>query len=301
MNYTLKSLNIMPKFGIGTWCMGEIDKEAQKEAEAIFFALENGVRLIDTAEMYGEGKAESIIGDALKIANINRKELFIVSKVYPHNAGRDKLFKSLKCSLKRIGLNYLDMYLLHWRGRIPLSETVECMEEAKKEGLIKDWGVSNFDIDDMKELETIKDGDKCTVNQVLYHLGSRGVDYSLAPYMEERNIALMAYCPLAQAGGLGKDILKNKTLLSIAKSSSTSERIQSYAYRQAARHIVDNDPEYALELIEKAVVIDSKKTWTLNLVKDEKIRLNAVRNMGLPDDLVVQRLKILEQALNEKY
>ncbi|WP_304332718.1 aldo/keto reductase [Brachyspira innocens] len=271
MNYTLKSLNIMPKFGIGTWCMGEIDKEAQKEAEAIFFALENGVRLIDTAEMYGEGKAESIIGDALKIANINRKELFIVSKVYPHNAGRDKLFKSLEGSLKRIGLNYLDMYLLHWRGRIPLSETVECMEEAKKEGLIKDWGVSNFDIDDMKELETIKDGDKCTVNQVLYHLGSRGVDYSLAPYMEERNIALMAYCPLAQAGGLGKDILKNKTLLSIAKKHNAAPSqialafIMSFNNKIAIpkssnkKHIIENIESQKIKLDDEDIALINKE------------------------------------------
>ena len=222
MNYTLKSLNIMPKFGIGTWCMGEIDKEAQKEAEAIFFALENGVRLIDTAEMYGEGKAESIIGDALKIVSIKREDIFIVSKVYPHNAGRDKLFKSLEGSLKRIGLNYLDMYLLHWRGRIPLSETVECMEEAKKEGLIKDWGVSNFDVDDMKELESLKDGDKCVLNQVLYYLGSRGVEFDLAPYMKERNIALMAYSPLGRAGELGRNIFRNNTVLEIAKKHNAS-------------------------------------------------------------------------------
>lgn len=271
MNYTLKSLNIMPKFGIGTWCMGEIDKEAQKEAEAIVFALENGVRLIDTAEMYGEGKAESIIGDALKIVSIKREDIFIVSKVYPHNAGRDKLFKSLEGSLKRMGLNYLDMYLLHWRGRIPLSETVECMEEAKKEGLIKDWGVSNFDIDDMRELETIKDGDKCTVNQVLYHLGSRGVDYSLAPYMEERNIALMAYCPLAQAGGLGKDILKNKTLLSIAKKHNAAPSqialafIMSFNNKIAIpkssnkKHIIENIESQKIKLDDEDIALINKE------------------------------------------
>lgn len=111
-------------------------------------------------------------------------------------------------------------------GRVPLRETVECMEEAKKEGLIKDWGVSNFDIDDMKELESIKNGDKCNVNQVLYHLASRGVDFDLASYLLERNIVLMAYCPLAQAGNLGNDILNNSVIKNIAKKhNATSSQI----------------------------------------------------------------------------
>lgn len=226
MSYILKSSNIMPKFGIGTWRMGENESKSSVEINAIYYALKNGVRLIDTAEMYGEGGAEIIVGEALKKANIKREELFIVSKVYPHNAGRDNLFTSLKKSLSRLGLDYLDMYLLHWRGRVPLRETVECMEEAKKEGLIKDWGVSNFDIDDMKELESIKNGDKCSVNQVLYHLASRGVDFDLASYLLERNIVLMAYCPLTQAGNLGNDILNNSVIKNIAKKhNATSSQI----------------------------------------------------------------------------
>lgn len=222
MSYVLKSSNKMPKFGIGTWRIGENESKSSIEINAIYYALKNGVRLIDTAEMYGDGGAEIIVGEALKKACINREELFIVSKVYPHNAGRDDLFVSLKNSLSRLGLNYLDMYLLHWRGRVPLKETVECMEEAKKDGLIRDWGVSNFDIDDMKELENIKNGDKCAVNQVLYHLASRGVDFDLASYMLERNIVLMAYCPLAQAGDLGKDLLNNNVIKNIAKKHNAT-------------------------------------------------------------------------------
>lgn len=220
--YRLKSSNIMPKFGIGTWGMGEKEESREKEIDTIVFALQNGIRLIDTAEMYGNGEAERLVGDALKKVEYKREELYIISKVYPHNAGRDNIFNSLESSLKRLNLNYLDMYLLHWRGRVPLSETVECMEKAKKDGLIKDWGVSNFDIDDMKELKTVNDGDKCTANQVLYHLGSRGVDFDLAPYMQKNNIALIAYCPLAQAGRLGKDILKNNVLITIAKKYNAS-------------------------------------------------------------------------------
>ena len=223
MNYTLlKSGNKIPNFGIGTWGLGENEDKKEKEIRTIVFALDNGVRLIDTAEMYGNGMAESIISEALKHIYIKREDLFIISKVYPHNAGRDKIFDSLKASLKRLGLDYLDMYLLHWRGRVPLRETVECMEEAKKEGLIRDWGVSNFDVDDMKELESLKNGNKCVLNQVLYHLDSRGVEFDLDPYMKDRNIALMAYSPLGRAGELGRNILKNSTILQIAEKNNAS-------------------------------------------------------------------------------
>lgn len=223
MDYTLlKSDNKIPNFGIGTWGLGENKDKKEKEIKSIVFALNNGVRLIDTAEMYGNGVAERIVGEALKTADINRDELFIVSKVYPHNAGKNSLFNSLKASLKRLELDYLDMYLLHWRGRVPLRETVECMEEAKKEGLIRDWGVSNFDVDDMKELESLKNGNKCVLNQVLYHLASRGIEFDLAPYMKERNIALMAYSPLGRAGELGRNILKNSTILQIAEKYNAS-------------------------------------------------------------------------------
>ena len=223
MDYILlKSNNKIPKFGIGTWRLGENEDKKEKEIRSIVFALHNGVRLIDTAEMYGNGKAEILISEALKHTNVKREEIFIVSKVYPHNAGRNKIFDSLKASLKRLGLDYLDMYLLHWRGKVPLRETVECMEEAKKEGLIKDWGVSNFDTDDMKELESLKDGDKCVLNQVLYHLDSRGVEFDLAPYMKDRNIVLMAYSPLGRAGEIARNILKNNIVLEIAQKHNAS-------------------------------------------------------------------------------
>lgn len=223
MNYlTLKSNNKIPKFGIGTWGIGENESKREKEIKSIIFSLKNDVKLIDTAEMYGNGAAEKIVGEALKHVKIKREDIFITSKVYPHNAGKDKIFNSLESSLKRLNLDYLNLYLLHWRGRIPLSETIECMEKAKSEGLIKDWGVSNFDTNDMKELENIKDGDKCVVNQVLYHLGSRGIDFDLAPYMKDKNIALMAYSPLAQAGILHKNILDNAVLMKIAEKYNAS-------------------------------------------------------------------------------
>lgn len=133
----------MPKLGQGTWYMGEDPKLLEKEIEALQEGIRLGMTLLDTAEMYGEGLSEKLVGEAIKI--FPREDLFLVSKVYPHNAGRKNIFTSLKRSLERLGTPYLDLYLLHWRGSVPLSETIACMEEMKKEGLIKNWGVSNFD------------------------------------------------------------------------------------------------------------------------------------------------------------
>ena len=213
--------------------------------------------------MYGNGEAERLVGDALKKVEYKREELYIISKVYPHNAGRDNIFNSLESSLKRLNLNYLDMYLLHWRGRVPLSETVECMETAKKEGLIKDWGVSNFDIDDMKELEAVKDGDKCCANQVLYHLGSRGADFDLEPYMKEKNIALIAYCPLAKAGELGKNILKNKVLTDIAGKYNASPAQIALAFIMSFENKIpipkSSNNKHAIENIKSQNIILKKE------------------------------------------
>ena len=201
----LKDGALMPKLGQGTWFLGEDKSKEQDEIKSIEIGIENNMTLIDTAEMYGEGLAEELVGKAIK--GYDREKLFLVSKVYPHNAGRRNIFRSCENTLKRMGVEYLDLYLLHWRGAVPLSETVECMEELVKKGKIKRWGVSNFDIDDMKELMTVKDGDKCVVNQVLYHLGSRGIEYSLYPWMKEHNIPVMAYCPMAQGASLKHELM----------------------------------------------------------------------------------------------
>jgi diketogulonate reductase-like aldo/keto reductase len=186
---------LMPRLGQGTWYMGEDPKKRDVEVASLMLGIELGMTLIDTAEMYGEGLSEELIGEALE--EQNREELFIVSKVYPFNAGRKNIFNSCKKSLERLGTDYLDMYLLHWRGSVPLSETVACMEELKKEGLIRNWGVSNFDTDDMEELLSVPSGENCRVNQVLYNLGSRGIEYDLLPLMRSNGMATMAYCPMA--------------------------------------------------------------------------------------------------------
>lgn len=210
----------MPRLGQGTWHIGENTGKHTQEVEALRHGIQLGVTLIDTAEMYGEGLSETLIGEAIQ--NIPRESLFLVSKVYPHNAGRKNIFKSCDASLKRLGVDTLDLYLLHWRGSVPLTETVECMEELVQQGKIRRWGVSNFDTEDMEELWSVPNGNHCSVNQVMYHLGSRGIEYDLLPWQQERKVPLMAYCPLAQGGRL----LKDKTVLEVAeKNHATASQI----------------------------------------------------------------------------
>lgn len=211
---TFQDGTVIPALGQGTWYLGVNRSSYQREKEALTAGIDAGMVLLDTAEMYGEGKAELLIGDTIK--NMDRSKLFIVSKVYPHNAGRKHIFKSCMASMERMGVDYLDLYLLHWRGGIPLSETVACMEQLKKEGKIRRWGVSNFDTDDMKELWSVPGGKNCAVNQVLYHVGSRGIEYDLLPWMREHGVLLMAYCPLAQGGDLKRGLFQNPVLKQIA-------------------------------------------------------------------------------------
>lgn len=217
---TLKNGMQMPRLGMGTWFLGENRGTRAQEIAALRAGLDAGMQLIDTAEMYGNGLSEQLIGEAIQ--GYNRENLFLVSKVYPHNAGKRRMQKSIDQSLKSLRTDYLDLYLLHWRGSIPLSETVECMEELVAQGKIKSWGVSNFDVSDMKELFHMPNGGNCMVNQVLYHLGSRGVEYELLPWLTEHQIPLMAYCPLAQAGDLRRELLHNKVLRQTAQKYQIS-------------------------------------------------------------------------------
>lgn len=180
--------------GQGTWRMGEDENNREKEIEALRAGIDNGLTLIDSAEMYAEGEAESVAGEAIK--PYNRDDLFLVSKVYPTNAGEERMFDSCEKSLKRLGVDELDLYLLHWSGNIPLQETVDCFEELKRQGKIRDWGVSNFDLEDMQELLSLRNGENCQTNQVLYHLASRGIEVVLTDYLKENNIPIMAYCPI---------------------------------------------------------------------------------------------------------
>lgn len=212
---------MIPKLGQGTWFMGENRAKRANEIESLREGVAQGMTLIDTAEMYGEGLSESLIGEA--ISGLDRSKLFLVSKVYPHNAGRQRIFDCCNATLRRMKTDYLDLYLLHWRGSVPLSETVECMEELVKMGKIKRWGVSNFDVSDMEELWSVLNGTHCAVNQVLYHLGSRGVEYALLPWMEEHGVPLMAYCPLAQAGSLRRELLGSNAVRKVAEKNGLTE------------------------------------------------------------------------------
>src|SRR5262245_34091875 len=203
---TLKSGDKVPMLGLGTWRMGERRSERAAEVAAIRLGLDLGITLIDTAEMYGDGGAEEAVAEA--IAG-RRDGLFIVSKVYPHNASRAGTIAARERSLKRLKTDRLDLYLLHWRGSVPLAETVEAFERLKSDGKIRNWGVSNLDAADMEELAGVKHGGNCASNQVLYHLGSRGIEWRLLDACRKANIMVMAYSPLGQGPILRKPALKS--------------------------------------------------------------------------------------------
>jgi diketogulonate reductase-like aldo/keto reductase len=197
-----------PALGLGTWRLGESPRRRADEVAAVRLALEIGYRVIDTAEMYAEGGAEEVIGqalaEALRAGTLQREELFVVSKVYPHNASRQGTRAACERSRRRLGLDRIDLYLLHWRGQHTLAETVGAFEELQAHGAIGHWGVSNFDRDDMVELMGVAGGKACAANQVYYSLGERGAGFDLLPWLRERSMPLMAYCPIGQ-GALAAD------------------------------------------------------------------------------------------------
>jgi diketogulonate reductase-like aldo/keto reductase len=199
----------MPELGLGTWRMGEAPARRAAEVAAVRAAIEMGYRLIDTAEMYGEGGAEEVIGqalaEALRAGDVTRDELFVVSKVYPHNASRKGTPAACARSLARLGLDRIDLYLLHWRGEHPLAQTCEAMRALVVTGHIAHWGVSNFDTDDMDELAAVCGTSlDCAVNQVYYSVAERGPEFSLLPWQRARSLPLMAYSPIDQ-GALAAD------------------------------------------------------------------------------------------------
>jgi diketogulonate reductase-like aldo/keto reductase len=189
--------------GLGTWRMGESSRKRRAEVAAVREAIQLGYRLFDTAEMYGEGGAEAMLGEALHGAiaagEVKREELFVVSKVYPHNASRRGTIAACERSLARLRLDTVDLYLLHWRGAHPLAETVDAFQILKQQGRIRHFGVSNLDVDDMRELWGVPGGDACAANQVWYSASQRGVEFRLSPWLREHGVALMAYSPIDQA------------------------------------------------------------------------------------------------------
>ncbi len=194
----------LPRLGQGTWHMGEDPARRTAEAGALRTGLELGVRLIDTAEMYGEGAAEEVVGEAIRG---RRGEAYVVSKFYPHNASRRKLLGACDASLGRLGIERLDCYLYHWRGSVPLAETVGTLEELVAAGKIATWGVSNFDVSDLEELVAVPGGQAVAVNQVLYNLAQRGIEFDLMAWCAQRAIGVMAYSPLDEGRLVGHPAL----------------------------------------------------------------------------------------------
>ncbi|KZS54362.1 diketogulonate reductase-like aldo/keto reductase [Rhizobium sp. BK226] len=200
----------VPALGQGTWAMGEDAGHARAEIESLKAGIDLGMTLIDTAEMYGDGGAEEIVGQAIRG---RRDEVFVVSKVYPWNASLKGTIEACERSLERLGTDRIDLYLLHWRGNYPLAETVAAFEMLKTSGKIGAWGVSNFDTDDMQELLGVPDGANVAANQVLYNLSRRGIEFDLLPWCQSRKIPIMAYSPIEQG-----NILHHPELIRIAKA-----------------------------------------------------------------------------------
>lgn len=184
------------KLGQGTWEMGERATRRASEIAALREGVELGMTVIDTAEMYGEGATETLVGEAL--AGL-REQVFLVSKVYPHNASRRGVVAACEASLKRLKTDRLDLYLLHWRGGVPLAETIEGFEALRSAGKIRHWGVSNFDTDDMEELVSARGGQACATNQILYNVARRGPEFDLLPWLEANQMPAMAYSPVDHA------------------------------------------------------------------------------------------------------
>jgi diketogulonate reductase-like aldo/keto reductase len=206
---TLPSGERIPAFGMGTWRMGESRAAREREVAALRHGIDLGIRLIDTAEMYGEGTAETLVARALAG---RRDEVFIVSKVYPHNASCTGAIAACERSLKRLRTDRIDLYLLHWRGNVPFEETVAAFEQLRRTGKIRHWGVSNLDLDEMQSLVSVPDGASVATNQLLYNLERRGIEWDLLPWLRSRRIPVMSYSPLEQAR-----LLRNKRLAELAQ------------------------------------------------------------------------------------
>jgi diketogulonate reductase-like aldo/keto reductase len=198
----------VPSLGLGTWRMGEDARERDEEIAAIRLGVDLGMTVVDTAEMYGDGATEQLVGQAIAS---RRDEVFVVSKVLPSHARRAQTLTACDASLNRLGTEHLDLYLLHWRGRTPLRQTVEAFTQLMSEGKIRHWGVSNFELSDMEELLETPGGSAVACNQVLYNLHRRGIEFDLLPWCKERGIPVMAYSPVEQ----GK-LLRHKAVKHVA-------------------------------------------------------------------------------------
>jgi len=253
MDVTFPDGAVVPSLGIGTYRMGETAALHDAEIATVAQAIDLGLRVVDTAEMYGAGGAERIVGAALKDGR--RDRAFVVSKVLPGNASRRSTIEACERSLVRMQIDRIDLYLLHWRGATPLAETVDAFDRLQQDGKIVRWGVSNFDLDDMQELHTLPNGPACATDQVYYSVSRRGIEFDLVPWLAARRMPVMAYCPLDE-GRLAKD----ETLGRIGRKHGAAAAQVALAWLLArpgvivipktgnSRHLRDNAGAFALKL-----------------------------------------------------
>lgn len=250
----LPSGQTMPRLGMGTWRMGKSSQQRQAEVAALRHGIDLGLTLIDTAEMYGEGGAEMVVAAAIAQ---QRSSIFLVSKFYPYNATYSGTIAACERSLKRLKTDYLDLYLLHWRSSVPLTETLEALQRLKQTGKIRDYGVSNFDTDDMSAALDLLNGEEIATNQILYNLTRRGVEWDLLPWCRSHHIPVMAYSPIEQGR-----LLQHQTLQSMAQQYKVStaqiaiawllhqEQIIVIPKSSNINHIEDNHAALTLRLSE---------------------------------------------------
>ena len=270
---TLPSGESVPSMGLGTWHMGERIGNPKTEVDALIRGLDLGATLIDTAEMYARGGAERVVGSAIKG---RRDDVFIVSKILPHNASFDGTIRACENSLQRMEIESIDLYLLHWPGNHPLESTVSAFEQLKTDGKIKHWGVSNFDTSDMQELYGIPEGKNCQINQVLYNLSRRGIEWDLLPWCRSMGLPIMAYSPIEQGR-----LLENKKLKALASEIGVSAAQLSIAWSIRNNDIITIPKASNLEHVSQNI-----DAWTIKLesaILDELDKLfePPVRKRGL--------------------
>jgi diketogulonate reductase-like aldo/keto reductase len=265
----------VPALGQGTWMMGERSAQRAREVAALREGIELGMTVIDTAEMYADGESERLVGEAIKG---RRDKVFLVSKAYPHNASLDLLPAACEASLKRLGTEHLDLYLLHWRGTVPLAETIEAMELLVTNGRIVRWGVSNLDTIDMAELISAG-GERCATDQILYNLSRRGPEFELMPWLAERSIPIMAYSPVEQGR-----LLDHEAITRVMDRTGASAAQIALAWLLRRNDVIAIPKAGTL-----AHVVDNRGAAEINLGEEDLVELER----AFPPSTHRQRLEML--------